>query len=106
MFMLRSTHDAAVKALREEHAMHLAYKDSSRADMVKAQHYLVSTLEQQIQDLKRLVFAPQAQEASAEAREADRIITQNQDVPESLSESDLKERDQLFSGTWDEVVAS
>lgn len=109
MLMLRSTHEAALQTLRQEHAMHLSYKDSSRADMVKAHHYLVSTLEQQVADLKRLVFTPQNQDVPAHLEEADRVITQNDrgtPLPSEFSEAELKEQDQIFSGTWDEVVTS
>lgn len=89
MIMLRSSHDAIVSQIIEQHERH------------------ISDLRDQIADLKRLVFIPKA-EPVREALEADAIISASEKPIEMSEEERTKilegerELDMLVSGNYDE----
>jgi hypothetical protein len=99
VFLLRKTHE---KALQE---LHDHYREVIRGYLgqIDLQH-------ERIQDLRSLVFSPtRADSIPPVLEEADKIITQNEgDFPamedDQLSQAELRERDLIFSGAYDEVA--
>lgn len=72
----------------------------------------ISALLAQIADLRSFVFSPtRANDIPAALAEADAVLTQNEPhVPEAQTDeekeidNELRERDRLFSGNFDEII--
>lgn len=103
MFILKSTH---LKICQELSQASLDQQAMMREGYLSR----VLALEDHISDLKKLVFSPTTANYIPELHEeADKILTQNEvyiPTDEELKEADdiLRERDRLFSGSYDEIA--
>lgn len=98
MFVSKNAHSLELARVIESYESQLAHLKSSHSQ-------LVSVLKDQISDLRQLVFSPRQEAISPQAAEADRIITQNEDgpsLPGETSQEELRERDAILSGSWDD----
>lgn len=90
MFFLKSTHNQFVKLLTEQYEARIA------------------ALQDQISDLRRMVFTPTSStDIPLAAREADAIITGNSDVPllpDEAAINEMREFDAVISGEYDQGI--
>ena len=98
MILLRSTHQALLASAEEVRKV--------ERHQLEAQ---ISQLRDHIKDLRSLVFAPTTSQPTPVAREADAILTPVNDSPvieySEGAEDELRERDRIFSGEFEEVIA-
>lgn len=97
MFITKSRHCAELQNL------------TAQMDIMRVGHLAeVSALKEQISDLRKMVFSATTAQPTPVAREADAILTPINDAPmldaPEFTREELYERDQILSGTWDEVV--
>lgn len=104
MFVSRAKHQSEISSfvsqleeLRAQHATRVA-------DLCRGYEMKIAALEDNIADLRRLVFSPTRPDfIPAEQQEADAIITQNEPNVQDADEAEeaLRERDRIFAGSFD-----
>lgn len=105
MFLLSKTHTALVKVLESRHAI-------EKEELRQLYHAHLQTLEARVDDLKALVFSStSASNIPLVHLEADAVMSQKDEVTEideeEVQKQDfiLRERDRIFSGSYDEEMA-
>lgn len=100
--MFRSTHQLAVQMYKQK------LEDSQIRYAVLESYYkhIQDLHADQISDLRKLVFATSQHDVPETLVEADKVLTQNQDMPfpDEITDFESRERDRLLSGGWDEVL--
>lgn len=105
MIIRSSTHNAAIKSLQDKH-------EAEKEELRQLYFAHLQTLEARVEDLKALVFSPTSSSNIPIVQlEADAVFNQRDEVleidKEEMEKQDfvLRERDRIFSGSYDEDMA-